>query len=250
MFEKSDNKTPKVVLTGKSDVGLRRTNNEDTFVVSAELGLCLVADGMGGAAAGELASRIFTDTALEVFSTVTSRSEEQTLQLVQRAFAWANERVLSHVKQNPDHKGMGCTAELVGFSPEGFVLGHMGDSRTYRLRNGQLKQLSKDHSFVQEQIDQGLINAAEARNHPMRNIILRAVGIRESLALDLVRGKSLPGDLLLLCSDGLTDMVDDTLIQEVLSSTIVLSQKAERLVELAKSAGGYDNITVVLSQVS
>ncbi len=250
MFEKSDNKTPKVVLTGKSDVGLRRTNNEDTFVVSAELGICLVADGMGGAAAGELASRIFTDTALEVFSTATSRSEEQTLQLVQRAFAWANERVLSHVKQNPDHKGMGCTAELLAFSREGFVLGHMGDSRTYRLRNGQLKQLSKDHSFVQEQIDQGLINSTEARNHPMRNIILRAVGIKESLALDLMRGKPLPGDLLLLCSDGLTDMVHDTLIQEVLSSTIVLSQKAERLVELAKSAGGYDNITVVLSQVS
>lgn len=250
MFEKSDNKTPKVVLTGKSDVGLRRTNNEDTFLVSAELGICLVADGMGGAAAGELASRIFTDTALEVFSTATSRSEEQTLQLVQRAFAWANERVLSHVKQNPDHKGMGCTAELLAFSREGFVLGHMGDSRTYRLRNGQLKQLSKDHSFVQEQIDQGLINSTEARNHPMRNIILRAVGIKESLALDLMRGKPLPGDLLLLCSDGLTDMVHDTLIQEVLSSTIVLSQKAERLVELAKSAGGYDNITVVLSQVS
>ena len=240
----------KIVFSGKSDVGLRRTNNEDTFVVSPERGLCLVADGMGGAAAGELASRIFTDTALEIFSTATSRSEKETLQLVQRTFAWANERVLSHVKENAHHKGMGCTAELVAFSDDGFVLGHMGDSRTYRLRNGQLKQLSKDHSFVQEQIDQGLITLAEARNHPMRNIILRAVGVKESVALDLVRGKTTPGDLLLLCSDGLTDMVDDTLILEVLSSTIVLSQKAEKLVELAKSAGGYDNVTVVLSQVS
>jgi protein phosphatase len=240
----------KIVFSGKSDVGLRRTNNEDTFVVSPERGLCLVADGMGGAAAGELASRIFTDTALEIFSTATSRSEKETLQLVQRTFAWANERVLSHVKENPHHKGMGCTAELVAFSDDGFVLGHMGDSRTYRLRNGQLKQLSKDHSFVQEQIDQGLITLAEARNHPMRNIILRAVGVKESVALDLVRGKAIPGDLLLLCSDGLTDMVDDTLILEVLSSTTLLSQKAEKLVELAKSAGGYDNVTVVLSQVS
>jgi protein phosphatase len=240
----------KIVFSGKSDVGLRRTNNEDTFVVSPERGLCLVADGMGGAAAGELASRIFTDTALEIFSTATSRSEKETLQLVQRTFAWANERVLSHVKENPHHKGMGCTAELVAFSDDGFVLGHMGDSRTYRLRNGQLKQLSKDHSFVQEQIDQGLITLAEARNHPMRNIILRAVGVKESVALDLVRGKAIPGDLLLLCSDGLTDMVDDTLLLEALSSTTVLSQKAEKLVELAKSAGGYDNVTVVLSQVS
>ena len=240
----------KIVFSGKSDVGLRRTNNEDTFVVSPERGLCLVADGMGGAAAGELASRIFTDTALEIFSTATSRSEKETLQLVQRTFAWANERVLSHVKENAHHKGMGCTAELVAFSDDGFVLGHMGDSRTYRLRNGQLKQLSKDHSFVQEQIDQGLITLAEARNHPMRNIILRAVGVKESVALDLVRGKAIPGDLLLLCSDGLTDMVDDTLLLEALSSTTVLSQKAEKLVELAKSAGGYDNVTVVLSQVS
>jgi protein phosphatase len=157
--------------------------------------------------------------------------------------------MLSHVEKHPDHEGMGCTAELVGFFNEGFVLGHMGDSRTYRLRNGELKQLSKDHSLVQDQTDKGLITADEARNHPMRNVILRAVGIKQELALDLVSGKTLSGDLLLLCSDGLTDMVDDSVIQEVLSSMIELAQKADRLVELAKSGGGHDNITVVLSEV-
>jgi serine/threonine protein phosphatase PrpC len=144
---------------------------------------------------------------------------------------------------------MGCTAELVGFFNEGFVLGHMGDSRTYRFRNGQLKQLTQDHSLVQDQIDHGLITPAEARNHPLRNVILRAVGVKKSAALDLIRGKAFPGDLFLLCSDGLTDMVDDTLIQETLSSSIVLPEKVENLVELAKSAGGYDNITVVLSEI-
>lgn len=240
---------PEITSFGKSDVGLKRANNEDAFVVSPEQGFCLVADGVGGAAAGELASGIFARTTSEVFSGSDRRSEKKTVHLVQKAFGWANERILAHVKENPSHEGMGCTAELVAFSSEGFVLGHVGDSRTYRLRQGQLKQLSRDHSFVQDQIDQGLITSAEARNHPMRNLLLRAVGNEENVALDLVRGKVLPGDIFLLCSDGLTDLVDDTMIRNVLSLTTPLSQKAEELVALANSAGGYDNITVVLSEV-
>lgn len=219
-------------------------------MVRPELGFCLVADGIGGAAAGELASSIFAETTLEVFSTAQDQSEQETTELVQRAFEWANKRILDHVKENLHHHGMGCTAELVSFSDNGFVLGHMGDSRTYRLRNSQLKQLTQDHSLVQDQLDKGLITPAEARNHPMRNVILRALGVKESLSLDLVKGKTLSGDLFLLCSDGLTDMVDDSLIQEVLSSTMVLSQKVERLIELANSAGGRDNITVVLSEIA
>ena len=250
VFDTTGKQMPHIAYFGKSDVGLKRANNEDAFLLRPDLGFCLVADGMGGAAAGELASGIFTETALEVFSKTVSRREKETLDLVQKAFAWANERVLDHVKDNPEHKGMGCTAELIAFFNEGFVLGHMGDSRTYRLRNGQLKQLSKDHSFVQDQVDQGLISQAEARNHPMRNIVLRAVGVKESLALDLVRGKATPGDLFLLCSDGLTDMIDDALIEDVLFPKSALPQKVERLIELAKSAGGFDNITVVLAEVT
>jgi protein phosphatase len=237
---------------GASDVGLKRANNEDAFAVRSDLGICVVADGMGGAAAGELASRIFVETTLEVFSNDSGRSEEKRLELVQKAFILANERVLEHVKDNPHHKGMGCTAEVVAFSSEdvGFVLGHMGDSRTYRLRNGQLKQLSNDHSFVQEQLDQGVITPAEARNHPMRNIILRAVGVKEKVALDLLREKAFSDDLILLCSDGLTDMVDDVLITEILTSKADLPEKVEKLIGTAKMAGGKDNITVVLAQVT
>jgi len=238
-----------IVFSGNSDVGLRRSNNEDAFVVRPDLGFFAVADGMGGAAAGEEASRIFIETAQEVFSDACSDSEEQSFKLVQRAFALANERILGHVKNNPDHEGMGCTAELIAFSGNGYVLGHMGDSRTYRFRNGRLKQLSKDHSFVQDQIDQGLITPAEAKNHRMRNIVLRAVGVKESLALDLIRGKAVSGDLFLLCSDGLTDMVDDSSIEEVCCSKSTLSQKADQFIELAQSAGGYDNITVALAQI-
>jgi len=240
-----------ITACGITDVGLKRKNNEDAFIVRPDLGFCVVADGMGGAAAGELASQILTETALEVFSRDRGpRSEEMCVELVQKAFALGNERVLDHVKNNPSHKGMGCTAEMIALSDESFVLGHIGDSRTYRFRNGKLKQLSKDHSYVQDQIDRSLISLEEARKHPMRNIILRAVGIKDSLALDLLRGKPCPGDLFLLCSDGLTDMVDDTSIENVLLEGLLLEERADRLVEMAKSAGGNDNISVVLAEMT
>jgi len=239
-----------MIFFGKTDVGLKRAKNEDSFVVNPELGLCLVADGMGGAAAGELASQIFVDTSVEAFSTSLSRAEDDTADLVQEAFRSANERVLDHVRDEPRHEGMGCTAELVAFCNGSFVLGHVGDSRTYLLRNAQLKQLTEDHSVVQDQVGRGIISPAEAKNHPLRNVILRAVGVKEKIDVDLIRGKALLGDLFLLCSDGLTDMVDDALIQEALSLNGAIHEKADRLIELAKSAGGHDNITVVLSAVT
>ncbi len=240
---------PEINFVGKSDTGLKRTNNEDSFMVRSELGFCLVADGMGGAAAGEIASRIFAETTLELFSNSGGRSEKETIELVQRVFIFANKKILLHVKKNPHHKGMGCTAELMAFSDKGFVVGHMGDSRTYCLRDGQLKQLTLDHSLVQNQIDQGLLTPAEARNHPLRNVILRAVGIKQHLALDLVRGITFSGDLFLLCSDGLTDMIDDNKIRNILYSTSTLLQKVEKLIKSANAAGGSDNITVVLFEI-
>jgi protein phosphatase len=144
---------------------------------------------------------------------------------------------------------MGCTAELMAFCNDRFVLAHVGDSRTYLLRNAQLRQLTRDHSVVQDQIDRGVISPAEAKNHLLRGVILQAVGVKEKIDVDLIRGKALPGDLFLLCSDGLTDMVDDPLIQEALSLNGTTREKADKLIALAKSAGGHDNITVVLSEV-
>ena len=240
---------PQITSVGKSDVGLKRSNNEDAFIVNIELGLCILADGMGGAAAGELASHIFTQRALDVFSQSERRSEKETLKLAQKAFSSANEGILDHVAEQPQHRGMGCTAELIAFCNGSFVLGHVGDSRTYRLRREELKLLTQDHSLVQDQINKGLITPEEARTHSLKNVILRAVGIEESLAVDFIRGKTQPHDLFLLCSDGLTDMIDDTAIQEVLLSVQSLSQKIDSLIESAKSAGGYDNITVVLAEI-
>ena len=236
------------IAVGKTDVGLKRSNNEDAFLVKPDFGFCLVADGMGGAAAGEIASRIFSDTALEIFSDHPASTVEETRLQVQQAFGLAHERIQAHISNNPSHQGMGCTAELLAFSGMNFVIGHIGDSRTYRFAGGQLKQLTKDHSLVQEQVDQGLITSEEARRHANRNIILRAVGVEESLALDIVSGKASPGDVFLLCSDGLTDMITDDIILETVATTSPVENRAQCLVDLAKAAGGLDNITIVLAE--
>jgi PPM family protein phosphatase len=238
-----------IEFIGKTDRGLIRNNNEDTFVINKDINFCLVADGMGGAAAGEMASLIFAQTADEVFSKSLPETEQEAIDCVQATFREANERILSHVAQYPEHQGMGCTAEALAFTNSGFVIGHMGDSRTYRFRQGILKQLTKDHSLVQDQIDQGLITEEQARTHSMRNVILRAVGVRPSPALDTLRGPIFQGDLFLLCSDGLTDMVDDSEIRRVLSLDSDVVQKSDFLIDLAKKAGGKDNITVVLAEV-
>lgn len=238
-----------IEFVGITDIGLVRPNNEDTYLLNADLGYCLVADGMGGAAAGEKASQIFAQTAAEIFKGKKKSSEQAAVDCVQSAFKQANDRILEHVARHPEHRGMGCTAELLAFADTRFVIGHMGDSRTYRLRNGALKQLTKDHSLVQDQIDQGLITQKQARSHAMRNIILRAVGVRPAPALDTVRGSILSGDLFMLCSDGLTDPVEDAAIVEVLSENGNLNQKTDQLVALAKAAGGRDNITVLLAKI-
>jgi len=234
---------------GRTDPGLIRPNNEDTFLIKPDIGFCLVADGVGGAAAGELASLIFSKTALEVFSSDNDPSKNKTIERIKKTFRSAHERILNHVEDNPQHEGMACTAELIAFHEQGFVIGHIGDSRTYRVRNGQLKQLTRDHSLVQDQIDQGLITPADAKKHSLRNIIFQAVGMKENLSLDILMGKTYPGDLFLLCSDGLTDMIDDSLIGQVLFSGFDLPRKTEKLLEMAKSAGGRDNITVVIAEI-
>lgn len=239
----------RIEFIGLTDVGRIRSNNEDIFLINSDGYYCLVADGMGGAAAGEMASQIFAQTAREVFIEKPPASEQALVERVQATFLEANDRILEHVENYPEHKGMGCTAELLAFTPTGFVIGHMGDSRTYRLRQGLFKQLTKDHSLVQDQIDQGLITVEQARSHRMRNIILRAVGVRPSPALDTLRGPVFNGDLFLLCSDGLTDLVEDDDIVRILQSNSKLAAKAEQLIELANGAGGKDNVTVVLAKV-
>ena len=240
---------PQIVSFGQSDVGLYRSNNEDAFFVSTEFRLNVLADGMGGAAAGEIASKIFTETAVEVFSGARARSAEEDLKLIHKSYALANSRILSHTEENPHHLGMGCTAEILSFCDREFTLGHIGDSRIYLYRNAILTQLTRDHSYVQSQVEQGLMTPLEARTHRLRNVILRAVGTTEDLPADLIRGSVSPGDLFLVCSDGLTDMVDDEDIEKALSLPSSIAAKVETLVDYAKGAGGRDNITVILTEI-
>jgi len=235
--------------SGRTDVGRVRTVNEDALVLRPDLAFFAVADGMGGEEKGEVASRIFTESAGEIFSRGPSRSEKETAQRVQKSFALANERILSWAQANRVGK-MGCTAELIAFFGSDHALGHVGDSRTYLFRNGALKQLTRDHSLVQEHLDQGFLSPAEARKSPLRNIILRAVGTEETLDADLLRGKALAGDIFLLCSDGLTDMVDDRTIEQTLSQSLELPLKVDKLIERANLAGGIDNITVILCEIA
>ena len=237
----------KINAFGITDVGLKRTNNEDAFVARPDLGFWAVADGMGGAAAGEVASRIFVETATEAFAS--HGTQETQMDRVKNAFTLANSRMLDHVASHPEHAGMGCTAEILAISGDDIFIGHIGDSRTYRLRNAELKQLSADHSLVAQQVKQGLISEQDARTHAMRHVILRAVGAKESVELDLLKGKGLPGDIFLLCSDGLSDMVDDAAIRNCLSRGESLEALAGQLIELAKAAGGKDNVTVVLVEL-
>ena len=237
------------IFFGQTDIGLKRKNNEDVFFVNPEMDFCLAADGMGGAAAGEIASQIFADTAQKIFTGNTNRSQKEVVYRIQKAFGTANEKILEHVIENTNHRGMGCTAELLAFSDEGFIVGHIGDSRTYRLRQGHLEQLTQDHTIVQQQFEEGLISSDQLKDHPLRNVIFRAVGIKEDLALDLIIGKIFTKDMFLLCSDGLTDMVPDEQIQDILCSESDIPNKAEELIETAKVAGGIDNITVVLAAI-
>lgn len=236
----------KIISFGKTDIGLRRKNNEDAYLAMPEHVFCTVVDGMGGSADGEVASGIFVEAAKEVFKCEFGRSVGETSALVREAFRLGNERILAHAGRYPQSRGMGCTAELIAFTENMYIVGHVGDSRTYQFRDGELRQITKDHSLVQNQLEQGLITQEEAKKHHLRNIVLRAVGIQPSIELDMIRGKTLPGDIYLLCSDGLTDMIDDALIQDILSSPMGLADKVEQLIEQARSAGGHDNITVVL----
>jgi protein phosphatase len=234
---------------GRTDLGLRRVNNEDAFVSAPEHGLLALADGMGGAASGEVASGIFVDTVRELLSSGPPSAAEEAEELVRGTFLLANRRIRDLAARELQHRGMGCTGEMVVFTGDRYVVGHVGDSRVYLFREGRLRQVTKDHSFVQDQVDHGVITPEQARVHAYRHMLLRAIGIHDPLAVDLSSGKAFPGDLFLLCSDGLTDMVEDHLIEERLASGLSLGEKADLLVRDACDAGGHDNVTVVLGRV-
>lgn len=232
---------------GLTDPGLVRKKNEDSVLVDQKKGVCLVADGIGGAFGGDIASQIFAETARNVFQN-NSIPPFTGSELIKGIFQTANDTILAYSKADPSYKGMGCTAELIYLSGQTFVLGHLGDSRTYRLRQNTLEQLTTDHTLVQEQLDQGVITAEDALNHSFKNVISKAVGIQKDPIVDLLHGRIVPGDIFLLCSDGLNSMIDDPVIKSHLLSDVGIDKKAQRLIQAANDAGGKDNISVVLAE--
>ncbi len=239
----------KLISAAATDIGLLRSNNEDACLVMPEAGLFAISDGMGGAAAGEIASRYFIETAQTVFCSRTPSFSEANHELARKVFKRSNERMLEHTAEYPDDEGMGCTGDLLVFAGDRYVVGHVGDSRIYLLRDGVLRQLTKDHSLVQGLVDNGTLTPEEAKHHPQKNIILQALGIDPSVSFDILEGTGLGHDIFLLCTDGLTDMVADSAIQDILVSSVSIRCKVEELIGAAIAAGGRDNVTVILCEV-
>ncbi len=219
-------------------VGLRRDHNEDTYCAEPRLGLWLVADGMGGHELGEVASAIARDTVVEKFGQGESLAS---------AIKTAAQRIIDQSKVRQSSMPMGTTLVAAAVNGNSYEVAWVGDSRVYHW-NGALNQLTSDHSYVQELVDQGAISAEQAKTHPHRNVVTQALGVTEpeSLRVDTVRGELKPGELLLLCSDGLTEEVDDEYIAHVLSREMEPQESVDHLILAALDHGGSDNVTVVL----
>jgi PPM family protein phosphatase len=228
-----------VEIAHLSDVGRQREGNEDSLFV--EPPLFVVADGMGGAQAGEVASNMAVETVGEKAPSNGDAEEE----LVE-AISEANRRIYEKAKEDRSLAGMGTTLTAAFVHDGKVTLGHVGDSRAYRYRDGELAQLTDDHSLVAELERHGKLTAAEARVHPQRSMILRALGIGDEVEVDTYCFVGEPGDVFLLCSDGLSGLVHDQVMSEVLEGCDTLEAAAEKLIELANLSGGPDNITVVL----
>jgi protein phosphatase len=222
-----------------SDVGRQREGNEDSMLVDPPL--FVVADGMGGAQAGEVASGMAVDTLAELAPGDGDIDDE----LVE-AIARANLRIHDRAQEDRSLAGMGTTITAAFVHDGKVTIGHVGDSRAYRFRDGELAQLTDDHSLVAELERHGKLTAAEARVHPQRSMILRALGIGAEVEVDTYCFVGDAGDVFLLCSDGLSGLVHDQVIGEVLGSAATLEGAARKLVELANLSGGPDNITTVL----
>ncbi len=229
-----------------TDRGRKRPSNEDAFGFSVEDGVYLVCDGMGGAAAGEIASSLAVDEVLRLLEGHNRNGQNPMPDAVAQAVTAANEAIYSRSQRNQRLSGMGTTlVALAVHERQAWVL-NIGDSRCYRLRDDRLEQLTQDHSLVEEQVRMGRMSRSEAIRSPLRNVITRALGTQCRVTPDVFELEMKPGDLFLLCSDGLTREIPDKLIESILSSNRGLEELCHSLVEAAKKAGGHDNITCLL----
>ena len=228
-----------------------RSGNEDNFAVEAngDRGLFVVADGMGGHAAGEVASLMAVQTLERELTGVRDLADSHAAERVTEALRLANRCIHDRTITEVDKQGMGTTASVLLLAGSRYMIGQVGDSRVYLLRDGALQQLTKDHSYVQEQVDAGFLTPEQARYHPYSNVITRCVGASPDVQPDIYEGDVRIGDLFLVASDGLTGMVDDRRLQMLLMSRTEPERKVYSLIQEANGRGGLDNITAIVVQV-
>lgn len=234
-----------------SDVGRVRKGNEDSFFADANeyRGLFMVADGMGGHAAGEIASQMAVEVVSADLEKLKDLESADALEMVALSLRHANRAVFERSAAERDKMGMGSTASVLVLGDERFIVGHIGDSRIYLFRDGEMRQITHDHSIVQEQIDAGIITRDAAKNHKQSNVITRCVGMGWEVEPDITDGEVHQGDVFLLASDGLTGMVDDWRLSQLLGSRAAPERMVDAMISEANARGGVDNITAVVVRV-
>jgi protein phosphatase len=236
----------KVTTAGITDVGRVRRSNEDSLGLFPELNLYIVADGMGGHAAGEVASKMAVDAIKEFLTSPEITQQSQEAQLA-RAIAYANQKIFETGEQDPALSGMGTTVVAVLAEPMETIIAFVGDSRVYLHQNNKIEQLTQDHSLVNEYVRKGLLTVEAAERHPLKHVISRALGTNASVQVETIHRTPAPGDILLLCSDGLSNKLNPQEMNAILTETAGNLEKAgSLLIQKANDKGGEDNITAVL----
>jgi len=238
-----------ITSAGRTDIGIIRSGNEDNYIVVPDRGIFVVADGMGGHAAGEVASEMAVRYVARELGSVRDLVDEQVADRMRLAIRAANGAIFQRTLTEQDKRGMGTTVTALVLYDARFLVGQVGDSRAYLLRDGKLMQLTKDHSYVQEQVDAGYLTPEQARTHPYSNVITRCVGANSDVSPDVYVGAIKPGDLFLLASDGLTGMLEETELAELLASSRTPQEKVDSLISEANRHGGLDNITAIIVRV-
>jgi serine/threonine protein phosphatase PrpC len=238
-----------ITSAGRSDVGIIRSGNEDSYVMLPERGIWVVADGMGGHAAGEVASEMAVGYVTRELGSLRDLTDEQRAERMRAAIRAANGAIFQRTLTEHEKRGMGTTVTALVLHSGRFLVGQVGDSRAYLLRGGSLVQLTKDHSYVQEQVDAGYLTPEEARSHPYSNVITRCVGANSEVMPDVFVGAVKAGDLFLLASDGLTGMLEDRDLSELLAGERSPQEIVDALIAAANRRGGLDNITAILVRV-
>jgi len=240
---------PAIAFAGRTDVGVVRSGNEDSFLMLPDRGLFIVADGMGGHAAGEVASEMAVRIVARELGDPANRTDGELAEGMRLAIQKANTAIFERTLTEHDKRGMGTTATALVLSGSRYLIGQVGDSRAYVLRERQLLQLTKDHSYVQEQVDAGYLTPEQARTHPYSNVITRCVGANSEVTPDIYVGALRAGDKYLLASDGLTGMLEDSDLLAALLAQDPPQELVDALIAEANRRGGLDNVTAIVVRV-